>query len=120
ARARKERVAVGLGLGSELGGDDAGGAGTVVDIELLAVLRRKLRGDESREHIGGLADREPEQDAHRLGGIVLRRGGGGESGKQDSGEADQSHRGYLQICPDNIAGARSGVKTPSGAAPCGR
>src|SRR4029078_10678750 len=102
ARAVKQRIAVGLRFRRELGGDDAGGARTIVDVELLAMLSREPLSDDAREDVGCLADREAEQDAHRLGGIALRPRGGAQS-KEKKQRADHL---YGQC------------KSTSGAVPC--
>jgi hypothetical protein len=49
------------------------------------VLRREPLRDHARQEVGGLADREAEQDAHRLRGIGLRLRHGGQD-KSQTGE----------------------------------
>ena len=65
-RRNRPGVTVGRGARRELGADDAGGTGAVLDDHLLAVLRREFRSDHPRDDIDAAARRERHDDAHRL------------------------------------------------------
>ena len=59
-------VAVGLGARHFLDGDDAGGAGLVLDQDVLAERLAQMLGVVPRHHVGQAAGRVGDQDADRL------------------------------------------------------
>ena len=69
----EQRVAVLGRVGGELGADDAARAAAVVDDELLAEPPAQLRGDHAADRVIDGAGGERNDDAHQLGGVVLRR-----------------------------------------------
>ena len=82
---QQKRVAVGWRAHDRLGGDIGGGAGAVLDDELLAQTLRQPWRREASEDVGGAAGRKTNDDAHRPRRIGLRkrhsrqRGGGGRA-----------------------------------------
>jgi hypothetical protein len=74
SNAHQQRVAVGLGLGHDLGADDAAGARSVVDHHLLSQAGAEMLADQPRhdvEHAGARGERH--DDAQRTVGIGLRQ-----------------------------------------------
>ena len=69
-----EGVAVGRGLRRRGGADRPGGAGAVVDDDLLSELRGELRTENARDLIDRTAGRERRDDPDWLGRPGLRRG----------------------------------------------
>jgi hypothetical protein len=57
-----QRVAVGRGLGGEIGADRAARAGAVLDDEARLQTLRELLRDEAAERVGGAARRERRDD----------------------------------------------------------
>jgi hypothetical protein len=57
-RREQDRIAVGRRLGGRGSSDIAGGAGPVVNHDLLAELLGELDAERSRQHVGGAAGRE--------------------------------------------------------------
>ena len=85
ARTRhQDRRAVGRGTGDLGHADIAAGAGTVLDIELLAEALRQLVGQQPRHEVARAAGGERRDDLHRMGGI-------GDRGKARAGP-DQARR----------------------------
>ena len=68
-------VAVGRRLRDVLGSEDAAGAGTVVDDDLLAGHLRQLLGNRAAENIRRTAGRKADDEANRLARIILRLSG---------------------------------------------
>ena len=86
-----EGVAVGLGGGDRLHADDAGGAGAVLDEELLLERGREMIGGDARELIGGAAGRERVDDADRTRRPVLCRCGGRKHGQHHKRRCETFH-----------------------------
>jgi hypothetical protein len=70
-----QRVAVGRRGGDGLRADGSGCAAAILDHELLAELRRELRGEDARDLVDRAARREGDDDLHRLRGPRLRERG---------------------------------------------
>ena len=69
----EERVAVGRGLGGEIGADHAAGAGAIVDEDLLAEVLAELVGDDAADDVVAAAGRERDDQADRSGWGSRRR-----------------------------------------------
>ena len=81
-----ERVAVRLGFGDRLGADIAAGAGAVLDHEALAERLVQIVGRDARGHVHQAAGGGDDDQADRLGRIIL-------GSRRDRGvEACRSHR----------------------------
>ena len=80
-----QEVAVRRGAGRRLGGDDAAGAGTVVDDELLAEPVGQPLGDDAHGGIGDAAGTIGNDDPHRTA-RVPGLGAGGTAGPCTGGE----------------------------------
>src|SRR5262249_54781261 len=63
---------VGRGMGDEIGGDRAAGAGAVLHDELLGKKLAQLLRQETRGDVAGCARRKAHDDAHRPVRISLR------------------------------------------------
>ena len=72
-RTHQDRVAVGRGLGDEVGADVAARARPVVDHDLLREALGELLRDDASDDVGAAARREGDDEADRLGGISFRR-----------------------------------------------
>ena len=68
----QQRVAVLGCVGDQLGADHAAGAAAVLDHELLAQPVAQVVGDHAPDGVVDRARRERNDDANRLGRIVLR------------------------------------------------
>ena len=71
---RQQGVAVRLGLGHQVHGNRAAGTGAVLHNKGLAELRAQALGKGARHDVGGAACGQGDDEAHRLGGPVLRLG----------------------------------------------
>ena len=78
-RGEQQRVAVGRGLGSRIGGDDAAGARLVLDHERPPEVFRHARGHEAGDVIDRPTGRERQQQPDRPFGILR---GAWERGRQ--------------------------------------
>ena len=86
---RKQRIAVGRGLGDEVGTDVAARSRTVLNEERLLPGLRELLGDQTHDDVVRAARGERHDDAHGPGGIVLRmRAQPEEDRAKRCGEAD--------------------------------
>src|SRR5207253_1529434 len=74
AEAPQERVAVGLCVRGDFGRDVSGGAGAVVDDDLLPKELRELRRDDASERVRAAARRVRDEETDRSRRIVLRNG----------------------------------------------
>jgi hypothetical protein len=100
-RVRHENgVAVRSGLGHDVGREIARGARTVVHDEGAAERIGELLGDDARRDVGAAAGLEADDDAHRLGRILLREGGCRR--KHAGSECDTDCE-----CPNSHASSRS-------------
>jgi hypothetical protein len=71
--AEQHRVAVGIALRDDLGGDVAPGAGAVVDHDRLAEALRELRRERARHRVARASRGESQDQPDRPHGILLRR-----------------------------------------------
>jgi hypothetical protein len=69
-----EIVAVGIGMGDEVDADHAAGAGSRLDIELLAEGLGQLVGGQAGENVGGAARCKSVDDADRMARPIFGRG----------------------------------------------
>ena len=65
---QQQRVAVGRGLGGDLGGDHAAAAGAVVDDDLLAQTVGQFLREQPRDDVGAAARGGSREHAHRAFG----------------------------------------------------
>ena len=72
----QERIAVGGGLGREIGAEHAAGTGPVVDEDLLAEFLAELIGDDAADHVVAAAGRERNDQPDRPVRIIVGRGAG--------------------------------------------
>ena len=96
---QRQRVAVRRGGGAGLGGDDAAGAGPVVDHELLAEALLQLLGHQARGDVGDAARPVGHDDADRtvgIPGLRLRRNGRGHR-QEKQPSADSRERSQLRF-----------------------
>src|SRR5262245_41092067 len=94
----QERIAVGLGLGHELGADIAGGAGTILDHEGLTPSVAESLAVEARHQVDAAAWRKADQNANRSGRVAffrLRRDARRCEGKERENKRAESEHGYL-------------------------
>ena len=71
-RHHQQRIAVGRGLRRHFGADDAARAGAVFHDDVLAQLLLQRLGAQARDEIRAAAGSVGHDDAHRLGGEILR------------------------------------------------
>jgi hypothetical protein len=74
----EKRVAVGRGFRRDIGADDAAGAGTIIDKNLLAELLTELVGDDAPDRVIAAAGWKRNDQADAAGRVVV---GGGRSGE---------------------------------------
>ena len=88
----KQRVAVGRRVYHGVGGDVAGGAGTILDDERLAEPVGQLLGEQPRQDIAHAAGAIADQDAHRTRRIIEResRPRQGRRGEGSGGEVQKA------------------------------
>ena len=92
ARAHQQRVAVGGRIAHRLDADDAAAAATILDEEVLSVLRQFLR-ENPRQDVGAAAGRGIDDELDRPRRIVgLRKCVGGE--REEAGERKPSTPAY--------------------------
>ena len=71
--AREQRVAVGLGLGHQLGADPAAGPAAIVDDDLLAERSGEMLREQASRDVGRCSRRERHHHADDLIGILRWR-----------------------------------------------
>src|ERR1017187_4969092 len=111
----RERLAVGRGLGHELGADVAAGAGFVLDHDRLLQLLGQGLSENASGDVGRGAGAEGDDHADRPGRVVLRAGkrgdGAGEAGCECKQNAQLHGMPFVKEpgwCPEN--GSRSGFQ----------
>ncbi len=103
-----QRVAVRLGAGHFLDGENAEGARLALDHELLAEALPHLLAEQARGDVGGAAGSIGHDDLHRLRGIFVLRPGG--DGRMQDTAAPDPNRSVSSHPPGELAE----IATPTG------
>ena len=91
-RRDQQGVAVGWTLGHHLDADGAARAGPILDDDRLAPCLRQLLRHRSRNDVGRAARSEWIDDAHRLGGKLLRQSRRNADGQRHANQQTLQHQ----------------------------
>jgi len=116
----KQRVAVGRGLGSEVGADDRAAAGAIVHVDLLAPAVGELLRQHAGEQVGLVAGGQRHDVAYLPGGEGLRgrlsRNKHPQQYARANREAQRSHGTFppsVVVTPGKSNSNRCGVQNSS-------